>query len=324
MRSFDKRDQFRRFFAALFKPNELIEFRFIESWTNAEKRKSRVVVPAQWIRAGQVAEEYDDLVRFAETERANIYFGVCPRPRVGDATDETIRTIRCLWADVDDVTVDEAWQRWEATEIPEPSIVVNSGRGVHAYWLLARDLMTHEECERIARLLPSFYTEFGGDHVQNLSRIMRPPGTVNCKGARNGDQPLPCQLVECELGRRYHLDDFDRWTKPENVTVTLTKNGITLVEDNIPTSSDVFANSADISLLAARLDLPCHDRSRRDFAIVCGLLRLGLSPEEIWAIVADKSKFETGGRSYFELTVANAERAVSLHATSSAAPELPA
>ena len=136
----DGRDQFRRFFAVLFKPQELVEFRFIESWTRRGKRLSRLAAPARWIQAGQTAEQYDSLVQLAETERANVYFGVCPRQNVGDATDETIRTVRCLWADLDDVSVEEAWQRWRAAEIPEPSMVVNSGRGVHAYWLLGQEL----------------------------------------------------------------------------------------------------------------------------------------------------------------------------------------
>jgi hypothetical protein len=62
----------------------------------------------------------------------------------------------------------------------------------------------------------------------------------------------------------------------------------------------------DVSLLVFQLEKAAPDRSRRDFAVVCGLLRLGLSPEEIWSLVANQSKFATAGRRYFDRTIANA------------------
>ena len=43
-----------------------------------------------------------------------------------------------LWADLDDVTVNEARLRWKSAGIPEPSIVVRSGYGIHAllgFWI---------------------------------------------------------------------------------------------------------------------------------------------------------------------------------------------
>jgi hypothetical protein len=69
--------------------------------------------------------------------------------------------------------------------------------------------------------------------------------------------------------------------------------------------------------LVRRLERPSLDRSRRDFAIVCDLLRLGLAREEIWELVSDTSKFESGGRPYFDLTFTNAERSVRLGGTTS-------
>ncbi|MHB8903389.1 MAG: DNA-primase RepB domain-containing protein, partial [Thermoguttaceae bacterium] len=186
------RRQFARFFTALFRPEELVELRFIESWTSRGKRRSRVAAPPRWVPAGQLPAEYDELIQFAEVQRANIYYGVCPRPHVGDAVDQTIETVRCLWCDIDDVTVGKAHARWKAAGIPRPSIVVCSGNGVHAYWLLDQDLTTAAEREHLAGILPPFYSAFGGDHVQNFSRVMRPPGTLNYKEARNGKSPILC------------------------------------------------------------------------------------------------------------------------------------
>jgi hypothetical protein len=75
--------------------------------------------------------------------------------------------------------------------------------------------------------------------------------------------------------------------------------------------SEILTKCPETAALVSRLDRPAPDRSRRDFAIVCGLLRLGLSKEDIWPLVAGSSKFESNGRPYFDITVANAERTVS-------------
>jgi len=309
------RKQFEQFFAVLFRPNELVELRFIESWTSNGKRRRRVAGPAKWLPAHKVNSEYDGLVEFAESERANVYFGVCPRQREADSHDETIKTVRCVWCDVDDVTVEETQRRWKAVEIPRPSIVVSSGNGIHAYWLLNQDLASAEERNRLATMLPAFYRAFGGDHVQNLSRVMRPAGTFNYKGARNGRPPLPCSLVFCDPERRYSLAAFATWMQFTESSIRH-GNAVSPVEAKKGLSSDtVLACRAGAAALASRLDMPSQDRSRRDFAVVCDLLRLGLRPEEIWSLVADKSKFESNGRPYFDLTITNAERMTLLAAS---------
>ncbi len=306
------RSQFERFFATLFRPGELVELRFIESWTSRGKRRSRVAAPPRWIPAGEILAEYDELVEFAEAERANIYFGVCPRPNEGDAVDQTIKTVRCLWCDIDDVTVGEARARWKAAGIPGPSIVVRSGNGVHAYWLLDQDLTTAAEREHLAGILPPFYAAFGGDHVQNFSRVMRPPGTLNYKEARSGRLPAPCSLVSYRPERKCSLDTFAEWTETLGLSYRHTNRSLAdRVQPTLPSVRKLACHD-DAEALASRLELPTEDRSRRDFAVVCDLLRLGLSPAEIWAIVADKSKFESNGRPYFDLTIANAEKTVLL------------
>ena len=47
-------EEFERFLAAIFLPDELIELRFIESWLSRGKKNSRVVRPARWLRRRDV------------------------------------------------------------------------------------------------------------------------------------------------------------------------------------------------------------------------------------------------------------------------------
>jgi hypothetical protein len=81
----------------------------------------------------------------------------------------------------------------------------------------------------------------------------------------------------------------------------------------------VFANPApptvEISLEARQLlqalDRNTGDRSRRDFAIICSLLRCGIHDDQVlWNLVREKSKFKDRGWDYFSPTLENAKKAL--------------
>lgn len=305
------RRQLEQFLSALFLPDEWIELRFIESWQSDGKRYSRVARASEWLRSGTLVARHGEITASARRDRANVYFGVCPRAKPGDSQDDQIRTVRCLWCDIDDVRADEAFARWEKAYVPRPSIVVSSGGGIHGYWLLDRDLQSPSGRRLITALLPHFYRSFGGDHVQNLSRILRPPGTVNCKDTRNGRRRRPCTLLACEPGLHYPLRAFRRWIDAAREEERRQRRSAS--RPAVPDlSTRLPADGPNVMDIVRNLDRPTGDRSRRDFAVVCDLLRVGLEPEEIWPLVASGSKFESNGRAYFDVTVANAQRSMLL------------
>lgn len=304
------REQLEQFLSALFLPDELIELRFIECWVSQGKKTSRVVRAAEWLPPGGFLSAHEKLNASAQRTRANIYFGVCPRANAGDADDQAIKTVRCIWCDIDQVTTDEADRRWNAASVPAPSMVVRSGSGVHGYWLLDRDLTSHEDRSRLAGLLQNLYRSFGGDHVQNPSRVLRPPGTMNYKDARNGRKPLPCTLHTFSPEVRFPLDAFAPWMQTQQKAQAEPAGAAAVPSKPRSFTGRRFRQRSKIAELVNRLLLPSPDRSRRDFAIVCELLRLGLSHDEIWSLVSTTSKFESSGRPYFDLTIANAEKIV--------------
>jgi hypothetical protein len=321
----EARRQLEQFFSALFLPDELIEIRLIESWVSRRKKRSRVVRAAQWLQRDALVSQHREMTGFARRERANVYFGVCPRPRSGDAQDDRIQTVRCLWCDIDNVTAEEAFDRWSREAVPSPSIIVSSGSGIHGYWLLQRDLRSREERALVAAMLPHFYRSFGGDHVQNLSRVMRLPGTVNCKEARNGRQPRLCVLCACQPELRYPLEAFSEWIDQAEQQQRQRRAPSVSSRTAAEVSTEaILARTAEAAALARQLGKPARDRSRRDFAITCDLLRLGLTGEEIWPLVCDSSKFESNGRPYFDVTIANAERSILLDQSTAGPPETPA
>lgn len=106
-------------------------------------------------------------------ERNDVYVGVVPRTRrAGGRT--ALERAWSLWADCDDPEAILALERFA----PAPAIVVDSGRGRHAYWPLAEPVAPEEAEERNRRLA----TALGADPAScDAARILRPPGTSNHK-----------------------------------------------------------------------------------------------------------------------------------------------
>ena len=137
-----------------------------------------------------------------------IYFGV--NPRVGrDGTKAGVSWCQLLHADVDSkryASRDDTFNAIVAFEL-EPTIVVDSGNGFHVYWLLS-EALPPEEFDRAETMMRRIHLAFGGlDATQDVSRILRVPGTWNNKDPRN---PKKVRVVFQQVQNRYCLCDFDQ------------------------------------------------------------------------------------------------------------------
>lgn len=88
---------------------------------------------------------------------------------------------------------------------PTPSVVVDSGGGIHGYWLLDEPwVLDSDDARQVAELVQRAWVQqaIGADpSVHDLVRILRIPGTLNFKY----DPPRPVQFLECNLDRLYAL-----------------------------------------------------------------------------------------------------------------------
>jgi len=93
-----------------------------------------------------------------------------------------------------------------ATNLPKPSTVVNSGRGLHAYWVLEQPL-ERQEWKAVAERFKSLCQEhkFQADPAvtADVARILRIPDTLNFKDPTN---PLPTKVLIA--GKRVNLEAF--------------------------------------------------------------------------------------------------------------------
>src|SRR5262245_41789944 len=116
-------------------------------------------------------------------------------------------------ADVDfkdhDGAPEEIRQRIGQTLLPA-SLVVETGGGLHVYWLLHEaEAATTETVGRVEAALRRLADHLGGDpQCAEISRLMRVPGTTNHK---RRETPAAVRVLENRPAARYELGELEDW-----------------------------------------------------------------------------------------------------------------
>ena len=126
----------------------------------------------------------------------DVYFGVLPRTRRGGTAADVAPQTDVLWADFDGKNFRGKMGPGSAiAEIANirlaPQIVVDSGNGYHAYWLLDRPYDFAEAHLGMTAIERAHHS----DHCSDAPRILRVPGTFNFK---NGETK-PVRIVKFDL-----------------------------------------------------------------------------------------------------------------------------
>ena len=198
-----------------YKPENL----FILIWTLADKR-------SHWYRDNAAAAEFVSTIKGSD-----VYVGVGlasreygPAHRCG--SDE-IAGIAGFWADFD-LRSDAHSKKTLPATIPDalsiipasmpPTVVVSTGNGAHAWWLLKEPHVFDNDQERkdTARLIARWHTSlrlhasqrgWAFDRLSDLARVLRIPGTINAKDPSNPKEVT----VHSTTDRRYNLSDFEEF-----------------------------------------------------------------------------------------------------------------
>lgn len=175
----------------------------------------------------------DELFKVSETAKkygakTNTFFGVGLRKKALKngfrGSEKDILCVTTLYADIDikgnahaqtslPSSTDEAIDFLHGLKV-KPSIIVNSGNGIHGYWLLDKPFIIETEDDRkhilsifkcFGRYVNSEAKERGWkiDSVYDLARILRVPGTINHKLSTGAK----CEVIESD-GKRHNIIDF--------------------------------------------------------------------------------------------------------------------
>ena len=160
-------------------------------------------------------EEADSLTRQVDTDGADAFFGVLPRTRKRGRAEDTVSHTSVLWLDLDAKQYGDSKARALSAlnRLPiHPSIVVDSGHGYHAYFLLRKPVLF----ARAQKVMKALVETSGADpKATDAPRILRVPGTHNWKDG----EPIPVRLLYFDPSRRHYISDFDTQTEAEVPTV---------------------------------------------------------------------------------------------------------
>lgn len=237
------------------------------------------------------------------TKGRNTYIGMATRLVSKDGgTKDNLRACRVLWIDYDfgpKHTRETFNEKLDGFQL-RPSWVIQSGGGIHAYWLLEEpvDLRGGEASDGVQWLqatVKGLELYFESDpRVWDASRIMRVPGTMNWPDAKKeakGRTPARSEVL-MQNQHTYEADDFDPFTlrgrawfaerekgeqveapeagsMPESVRAVLESDRVArglfahqegALPRNRPNKDDVSASVFDYHLMVALLKHPSLSR----------------------------------------------------------------
>jgi len=154
------------------------------------------------------------------------YFGICTRRDASSGSKDNVAECPALWVDIDcakqGLSGAETIAALEFLPFP-PTLIVNSGGGLHAYWMLEEAVnVTPGQAARdvIEAALRQLALILAGDTAcAELARILRLPGTHNSKPATrqlNDGQPILTEVLS-DTGRVYDLEALCEWLDDQRV-----------------------------------------------------------------------------------------------------------
>ena len=224
----------------LFDPEDIIEIRMIPARSSADKMRPRLFFPTKtasqhglnlfpfacgisavvnrlnelnhksvtwWGKWDKAKSVWTD-VSGEDDIPLNIYASVNPRFATDCTTNDEVSFSRNLVADLDKTTLPEALAKLKASGLPQPSMIVISGHGVHYYWRLNKSITNLARWTTIQKRLIQL---LGSDPaIHDAARVMRVPGFLNV----NGDTPVACRIHEADPERRYDLKELLSYLPP--------------------------------------------------------------------------------------------------------------
>ena len=186
---------------------------------------------------------------------------------------------RAVWLDLDgkdfeggtDQAVRELGAFVKATGLPRPSIYVNSGRGIHVYWCLNRDVPV-AEWKPVAQALKAKCDELGfradPSSTADAARILRAPGSLN----RKGERPIPCNVIT-DTGATHSLEDIAKQLQTASkLSSGAAKLAALASNDDLVTKRDYEERTADqVAAMLDHVNLPQYASRDLWITVLCAV-----------------------------------------------------
>jgi hypothetical protein len=273
---------------------------FLEELFNHYLQEHKGYVELREINQKQAPRQHffrkiDEIINFKP--QGNLYFGTCPRETM-EGKEENVKFIVCLWVDLD-FNKEDGLKQLSNFRF-QPSAVVGSGNGLHAYWFLKEPELVNPHTKGILKGLSE---ALNGDSVFDLARVLRVPGTFNFKDPKN---PKEVKILSLDSAVRYNQSDFEEFEIPINTSV---KQDICFSEIVKDVDIDKLELNPETKLLILGNGGTYPSRSEADFRVVCDLIEAAIDNNTIKGVFSKYpigDKFREEGERYLSLTIAKA------------------
>jgi hypothetical protein len=192
-------DQIEKFVSIIFDPEDVIEIRLIPS------KKSNSKIRHTYFGKARGLSGFANKLQILSSEGCgfNVYVSINPRiSKYGGGKEKNVRFARCIFVDLDNLTVEEAIERLIKAKLPRPTLNIFSGNGYHFYWMLKEPLT---DLELWRKIQSQFIKALNSDPtIKDPPRVMRLP---SFKNINHPDAPL-CFIHEENRGLIYNLQEL--------------------------------------------------------------------------------------------------------------------
>lgn len=271
----------------------------------------------------------DSLMAYLEQhDGASIYYSVLPMTVTTEIDDEgrekkhwnsdkdvAVTSTSALWLDFDgkDFNGDD-WEagKAQARQVIEampvkPSILRDSGNGYHAYFLLSEPIPLAEA----KAIMMAMVAATGADPAcTNPSRVMRMPGSTNCKDPKDPKPTITLWMDEV----KYDVEQI-RQAYPATLTPQAGVAGPVVFGPPVP-APDMEELPASVQKALLEPAEP-GERSNKDFGVIKEMLTAGFNPDQIRALwvanpdtIGNRYAVPKDGDRYLKITIESAMTAV--------------
>ena len=205
-------DQVKQFVECVYEPDDWVELRALK---NGGARK--------WWKPAHALLSIVSELETLNRDGWNIYVGPNPRKAEGLSGDANVLLCRSVFCDFDHIEAGDGLSPSEVVltiienkGLPNPTMIVFSGHGVHCYWRLSEPI-TPDQWRGLQERLNAY---LGSDPtIKNGERIMRLVGLANVKDPA---RPVDCFVVQADDKVVYPVETIERALPPLAVKLPAT------------------------------------------------------------------------------------------------------
>lgn len=184
----------------------------------------------KWVNLGKDSNGVNKLTEALRKfqNQNDIYININPSKNFKSRGSDNVHQLKFLYQDLDivkyiennnlnttlDIMCEKVYSLFDNGILPRPTMIINSGRGLHLYWNIGDYTPTPTIINYWRDLQEQLYNalkEFGSDRAvsNDYSRVLRVPMTINSRNNKT------CRIVEYNQNAVYTLDEIRTYFENE-------------------------------------------------------------------------------------------------------------